>query len=223
MPSPHECRTSSKGNREREGEPVSTELLVQQNERASSATLKAMRTVADGLTSHALDVSGPEWDGSQYLKITNVRGVLCEVTMREDGSVEWEYLLPHDSQADPAHLTDVVRSVLGEDVTRDRSVLPVRPRSLTLKGMVGWACQQRGLCASLEVVYIDPAFFEVYSEVEVTNPARPARGRVRVSDEPAVRWGCRIADPASRIPGIGLTEITDTIAGALTGWSGDRR
>jgi hypothetical protein len=202
---------------------VATELLVQQNERASSATLKAMNTVADGLTSHALDVSGPEWDGSQYLKITNVRGVLSEVTVREDGSVEWEYLLSRDSQADPAHFTDVVRSVLGDDVTRDRSVLPARSRSLTLKGMVGWACEQRGLCASVEVVYIDPAFFEVYSEVDVTNPAQPARGHVRVSDEPAVRWQCHIADPASGIPGISLTDITGTIAGVLTGWAGDRR
>jgi hypothetical protein len=89
--------------------------------------------------------------------------------------------------------------------------------------MVGWACEQRGMRASVEVVYIDPAFFEVYSEVEVTNPAQPARGHVRVSDEPALRWRCRIADPARGIPGIGLTEITDTIAGTLTGWAGDRR
>jgi hypothetical protein len=202
---------------------VSTELLVQQNEQGSSATRKAMHAVADGLTSRALDVSGPEWDGSQYLKITNVRGVLSEITIRDDGSVEWEYTSSHDSQADPAHFTDVVRSVLGDDVARDRSVLPARPRSMTLKGMVGWACQQRGMCASVEVVYIDPAFFEVYSEVEVTNPAQPARGRVRVSDEPALRWGCRIAGRATGIPGISVTEITDTVAGALTGWAGDRR
>jgi hypothetical protein len=89
--------------------------------------------------------------------------------------------------------------------------------------MVGWACEQRGLCASVEVVYIDPAFFEVYSEVEVTNPAQPARGHVRVSDEPALRWGCHIADPARSVPGLSLTEITDTIAGPLTRWAGDRR
>jgi hypothetical protein len=77
--------------------------------------------------------------------------------------------------------------------------------------------------ASVEVVYIDPAFFEVWSEVQVTNPAQPSRGRVRVSDEPALRWQCHIADPARSIPGISLTDITDTIAGALTGWAGDRR
>jgi hypothetical protein len=205
------------------GVPVSTELVVQPNERASSATLKAIHAVADGLTRCALDVSGPEWDGSQFLKITNVRGVLSEVTIRDNGSVEWEYLISHDSETDAAHFTDVVRGVLGEDVAHDRSLLPARPRSMSLKGMVGWACGQRGLSASVEVVYIDPAFFEVWSEVEVTNPAQPERGRVRVSDEPALRWQCHIADPAGSVSGVSLTDITETIAAALTGWAGDRR
>jgi hypothetical protein len=218
MPSLREYRSLGTGTSEQEGEPVPTEIIAQQNERTNSAILKAMHTVADGLTSHALDVSGPEWDGSQYLKITNIRGVLSEITIRDDGSVEWEYLMSHVSQADPAHFTDVVRSVLGEDVARDRSVLPARPESMTLKGMVGWACGQRGMQAAVEVVYIDAAFFEVWCEVEVTNPAQPSRGRVRVSDEPAVRWHCHIADPARNIAGISITQITDTIAGALTGW-----
>jgi hypothetical protein len=112
MRSSHECRTPNKGNSEHEGEPVLTELLAQQNERDSSATLTAMHTMADGLTRHALDVTGPEWDGSQYLKITTVRGVQSEITIRDDGSVEWEYAPSHDNPPGPAHFTDIVRSVL---------------------------------------------------------------------------------------------------------------
>jgi hypothetical protein len=200
---------------------VPTKLLVQENERDSAATLKAMHTVANGLTGRNLDVSGPEWDGSHYLKITNVPGVLSEVTIRNDGSVEWEYMLRHDIQPDAMHLTDVVRGVLGEDIAGDRSVLPAPSRSLTLKGLVGWALQQCGMAVSLDVVCIDEVFCEVYAEVDVTNPARPARGRVRVTDEPALRWECHIADPTRGIPGISLGEVTGTIAGALNGWTRD--
>ena len=53
-------------------------------------TAELMHTVADGLAQHGLRVRGPE-PGSQYLKISDVPGISCDVAIIEDGPAEWEY------------------------------------------------------------------------------------------------------------------------------------
>jgi hypothetical protein len=179
-----------------------------------STPAKVMSTVADRLTDHGLDVRSSERE-SHYLKITHAPGVLCDVVIGEGGSAEWEYRLSRGRYADPAVITGIVLSILGGNPARSQDALPRRYPKRTLMSVAGRALAGRGMQVCLEV-FKDDFFFEVCSEIEVTNPALPSRGAVRISDDNSVRWECSFIDPAADTEGIDPLDFAETIAKVLT-------
>ena len=84
---------------------------------------------------------------------------------------------------------------------------------MTLKGAVGITAIQYGLCVTLNVLDEDTELFETYAEIQITNPAQPGRGVVRVTDDGALYWHCRLPQPEGT--GLTVTDIAATLAQTL--------
>lgn len=94
-------------------------LTVRQNVGTdNSLVYRDLRIVADGLTSQGFDVRSPAWEDAEFLRVTNVRGMLCEVTINSTGRVCWECRLCNGSHHDPAHVVNMVSGILGSDNSR---------------------------------------------------------------------------------------------------------
>jgi len=187
------------------------------DQRACTQTAADVRlAVADGLTAHDLDVLDPAGEGSQYLKVTNARGALCEIMISEHGSATWEYH-PFSGEPGPAQITAMVLELLGAGNDEDRDASPNRLPGLTLTGIAGQALTERGMRVQLAEAGRDDDLSELYAEIVVSNPARPDRGTARASEDGMIRWECRLSDPATSTRGIDPGEIAGTIARALTG------
>ena len=62
-------------------------------------------------------------------------------------------------------------------------------RAFPLKGAVGRRVRDRGLVVALRVRE-DLESFEATTDIEVTSPARPWRGTMRLSDNADLEWEC---------------------------------
>lgn len=192
-----------------------TKLDVQIGAKASHGSMGAtVHAVADRLTDHGLDVSGPVWDESERLSITNARDAVCEIMIYQRGFLTWEYYPLASNGVDPADVSDKVTAVLGAGDAEHTDMDYKIPRGLPLKSTVGRALRIHGLDISL-AVYEDRCLFEVSTELVVINPARPERGRVRVSDYGTITWECGASAMAGGIEGISATEFAETVARAL--------
>src|SRR6266566_3787403 len=149
----------------------------------------AMHMVAEKLTAHGFDVRGPEWEEGRRLRVTNLPGTTCEVTV-EDGFVTWEYWRWASKGADPDRLAgQVMRLLTGDAATLLPSGAAARSVRVGMQGIVGRELKAKGLDVDLDI-YADHGAFEVIAEIVVTNPAHPERGRVRVGDEAGLLWEC---------------------------------
>src|SRR5882724_5190610 len=100
----HIWRSRATCGASRKDRTVSAMDVAQETERDSGAEASSIiLAVADELTDRGLDVGGA-WEGSHFLKITNVRGAFCEVAVREGGWVRWEYRPLCVCKADPAQV-----------------------------------------------------------------------------------------------------------------------
>jgi hypothetical protein len=67
----------------------------------------------------------------------------------------------------------------------------------------------------MAVRLVDVRYDEVRTEATVTNPAEPARGHARISDEGTIQWECLFASPGSPVGGLAPLDIARAIATAL--------
>jgi hypothetical protein len=198
---------------------TATAILARDGEQAGQdAARLAALVISDELTSRSLDVRSPDWDGSHFLRVTNVPGILCQVTIAADGSVECERWLCEGRQADPACTAVVVLRILGGDA----GVEPLVTNAwgcrcgVSFKGAAGRILADHGMQVTTRA-YPDQEFFEVYSEIEVTNPARPERGTVSVADDGSLVWRCRARTCPGDDEALDPAQIAGIIARALTG------
>jgi hypothetical protein len=116
------------------------------------------------------------------------------------GQARWYYEPATGPATSPATLAAIITHLLGEP-----TVPPVRAayRALPVKGQVGRSLQDQGLTVVL-CVSEDWESFEATTDIDITSPARPQLGTVRLSDDAALDWHCdwRAAfegDPAALI------------------------
>jgi len=67
----------------------------------------------------------------------------------------------------------------------------------------------------LNVLDKDEQLFEVYTEIAVTNPARPDRGTVRVGDDGLICWHCTIGTSGCPEGGVDLDDVSGTLGRVL--------
>lgn len=194
------------------------EMLAGEGEHAGQdwARLAAL-VIADELTSHDLNVRSPDRDESQHLKVTNLPGTLCHISVAADGLVELERWPIEGHQTDPACIAMAVLKVLGAD-TASVAAFPVPGYScaVSFKGAVARILADHGMSVTVRACP-DQEFFEVYSDIEVANPALPERGMVYVADDSSFLWRCRTRAMPKDKGVLDPAQIAGIIARAVTG------
>lgn len=170
-----------------------------------------MRAVAQMLTERGFDARRPEHEESRRLTVTSARSARCEIDVYDADGIRWEYSPGAGGSAEPAEISGVVRRVLDADKTPLAGPGTGPSRVDTLKGAVACEMRARGLNADLDV-YEDHERYDVVAEVVLTNPAKPERGVVRVTDDGVIRWEYDYGE----IP-VSLAVIADTTADVLDG------
>jgi hypothetical protein len=150
--------------------------------------------LAGQLAAAGFDVGTPTPNDERHLTIRHTACARCELVVDDDGSMRWEYRPVTGPGTDPAVMTQAILHVLAPDDTAepDASTHP----GVTLKGAVGQALDALGLDVQM-LVYEDLISYDVAAEIVVTNPARPDRGQVRLSDDGSVTWACSYRDVPS--------------------------
>ncbi len=168
----------------------------------------AMRAVAAKLAAHGFHVCGPDWEEGRRLRITNLPGTTCEVTVEDSGFVTWEYWRGASKGTDPDRLASLAMHLLiAGRAYPPRQGAATRNVNAGHQGIIGRELEANGLTVDLEV-YADHVCFEVAAEIVVTNPAHPGRGRVRIGDEPGLTWECGYQEGPSAPEAIADTIIT---------------
>jgi hypothetical protein len=140
----------------------------------------ALRVAAEILGASGFGTRRADGEASRTLIVTGLRDTACEVT-DDDGLFRWEY--HPGTGADPDQMAGRVMRLLTGTSPAAPGARLARPAPRTgLKGLVGRRLREQGLAVSLEV-YEDHVTLDVAAEVSVTNPGRPERGRVLISDE----------------------------------------
>jgi len=155
----------------------------------ASTPAAALLAIADELTTAGFSARSPAWNGSAYLAITNARGALCDLTITTSGTVTWDYRTHHGSHVEPGQITGIVLNLLAPGTSHAEAAPATRPAA-SLKGTIGQALAARGLRVTLNLLDQDPDRYETYAEIQITNPADPDRGTVRVTDDGDLHWQC---------------------------------
>jgi hypothetical protein len=132
----------------------------------------------------------------------NLRSAQCEMDLLVTRALVWEYIPLAGTS--PGQAARLVLALLSGITPPARSLPPARYPGLALKDVVGRVLAACGMAVRLADVYYD--YDDACTEAVVTNPAEPARGHVRVSDEGNIRWEC--SSPAPADPSAGLPPST---------------
>jgi hypothetical protein len=108
------------------------------------------------------------------------------LALEPGGWARWYYEPATGPGTSPATLTSVITYLLA---VPPGPAVPVAYRSLPLKGQVGRCLQDRGLSVTLRVSE-DLDSFEATTDIDITSPARPWLGTIRLSDDAALDWRC---------------------------------
>lgn len=166
----------------------------------------ALRALADQLTAAGWDTRSPAWEDRGYLKITNTPGAISELTISTSGNVTWEYRPARPGHLKPVRIAAIITGLLDPGT---RPAPPIEPCTHRALIATGCALARHGLAVTLDVLDIGQAFCDVYTELCVTNRARPERGTASLSPDATIWWDTRTQ------PGHTLDTITATIIRAL--------
>jgi hypothetical protein len=108
------------------------------------------------------------------------------VTLDAGGQARWYYEPATGTGTNPAVLTSIITYLLGVP-PGPASLAPYR--ALPLKGQVGRSLQDQGLAVILRISE-DLDSFEATTDIDITSPARPWLGTIRLSDDAALDWHC---------------------------------
>jgi hypothetical protein len=157
--------------------------------------------VADGLMAQGFNVRTFESEECCHLKVDNVASTVVNVTIFNSGAVEMEYHCFDGQPHDPGLMTAITVAVLRGD---DGPAVAVPGQHATLVAGIG----QAALAGGLNVTFGKSDA----GEVVIDNPGRPERGSVRVSDFGDLWWSCRLRGRPRGADGLGLEEITRSVA-----------
>lgn len=110
-------------------------------------------------------------------------------TLTDSGWARWGYEPAAGPGAGAATLAAIIVHILGAPHTADSTPGADAYRAFPVKGAAGRCLQDRGLTVTLQVSE-DWESFEATTEIEVTSPARPWLGAVRLADDGHLDWGC---------------------------------
>ena len=168
------------------------------------AVSRAARLVMDTLAAEGFGTRPRAWEELWNLAITGVRHARACLVVAEHEYLRWDYEPDSGPETSPAGLAALVMRLLGADGAGVRPPDDRTYRAFLVKGATGRLLEDRGLKVEL-LCYEDLESFEVVSEIQVTNPARPGRGKARVTDHGDIEWECHVhqafgTDTAAVVP-----------------------
>jgi hypothetical protein len=140
------------------------------------------------LAAAGFGVHGTRWQDRYELIIGNVTAARSCLTLTGSGCARWHYE-PTGHAPGAAMLAAIIVHILGAPRTTDATPGTDAYRAFPRKGAVGRCLQDRGLTVTLQISE-DEESFEATTEIEVTSPARPWLGRVRLADDGYLDWEC---------------------------------
>ena len=163
---------------------------------ALSSGLEPAQLITRRLAACGFGVHLSHWRDREELVIFNVSGARSCLTLTSCGHARWHYEPSTGPATDAATLAGIILRILSAasppDLGRDvRAIRRERcpDQGFPLKGAVGRYLQDWGLTVTL-LVDEDLESFEATTETEVTSPARPLLGAVRLADDGHLDWEC---------------------------------
>jgi hypothetical protein len=169
---------------------------------------QALTKIIDLLFKDGYGFTIPAWDGDAYLKISNARGALTDLTISSEGNVTWDYRSIQGLHVDPAKLVVIAITLLDPDAKNPWPDLPPHTDRALIHIAASYALFRYGLSTSR--LQSEP---DGYTILAVTNPAQPSRGTVEITDDGQLTWYTRA--PHHRDGGLTLADIAATITRAL--------
>ncbi len=158
---------------------------------------RSAKLVMDTLATEGFGTQTREWDELWDLTITGARRARSCLAIVEGGYLRWHYEPDSGPRTSPAAIARLVLRLLGTAGAGtgpgDRPLDDDTYRAFLLKGAVGRLLQDQGLKVEL-LSYEDLESFDVVAEIQVSDPHRPGRGRVRVTDQGFLEWECNAGE-----------------------------
>jgi hypothetical protein len=161
--------------------------------------------VAEMLASRGFVVQGSADEDSRLLKVTSLPDMKFEITVTDDGYVQWEYWPRTGYRADPVTVAGLVARVLAADLggtARPDSAGGI-PAADPL-GVIGRLLEVPGLRV-WHVPWDNGA-----QEIVVVSTAAPGLGEVHVADD-----GSLMCEYPGQVSGAEVRAITDAVASML--------
>ena len=168
------------------------------------------RLAAAGLTVHST-----QRQDRHELIILKVPAARSCLTVTDDGYGQWHYEPCSGPATSTAIFTGIITRILGAPHAAD-STPGIDPyRAFPLKGAVGKCLQDRGLTVTLHIDQ-DLESFEATTDIEVTSPAQPWLGLIRLSDNGHLEWDCDYRTAFHGNPGALIDTIAPILRAAFT-------
>ena len=151
---------------------------------------------------------------SRELVILNVPGARSCLTFTGTGWVQWHYEPATGTATSAVTLTGIIVHILGAPQVANTAPDADAYRAFPLKGAVGRSVPDRGLTVTLKVSE-DLESFEATTDIEVTSPAQPWLGTVRLSDNGHLEWDCDYRTAFHGDPGALIDVIAPVLRAAL--------
>jgi hypothetical protein len=168
----------------------------------------ALANIVDLLLPAGYGFTIPAWDGDAYLRINNALRAITALTISSHGNVTWEYRTADCPHLHLSRLVGVAIEILDPDRTRPEPVLGTND-GFPLPEIIRFALYRYGLTATITETGTDTGLV-----LTATNPDRPYRGTIEISDDGELEWRTRA--PHHPDGGIPLPDIALTISRALT-------
>ena len=141
---------------------------------------------------------------------------LTGLTIYRNGIVDWEYQCFDGSPHDADRTAAITLDILHADEWPSYPDRLERYPHMTFLGRIGLAATAYNLRVAFDSLDPVNAHLKVHDEITVTNPAQPDRGTVRITNDGAICWRCRVRNQPHGAEGLYLSQITNTITRALT-------
>jgi len=182
----------------------------------AGSLMEPAQMITRRLAAAGFGVHGTRWQDRHELIIGNVTAARSCLTLTGSGCARWHYE-PTGHAPGAAMLAAIIVHILGAPHMADSTTGVDAYRAFPLKGAVGRCLQDRGLTVTLRVCE-DWESFEATTDIEVSSPARPWLGAVRLADNGHLDWECDYRATFHGDPG----QLADMIAPILRAHPGTR-
>ena len=182
---------------------------------APGSRIEPVQAITRRLATAGLAVHATQQQDQHELIILNVPGARSCLTFTGTGWVQWHYEPATGPATDPATLTAIIVHILGAPHAAEHTPGVDAYRAFPLKGAAGRHVQDRGLTVTLHVSE-DLESFEATTDIEITSPAQPWLGLVRLSDNGHLEWDCDYRTAFHGDPGALIDVIAPILRAAFT-------